>query len=171
MMGELTTTPNVTGERRMSGAATAGLFAAATAGSRKGDGRRTVAGGALGDDDGRGGCDGDDRDANVEVNARANARGERATVGSARECDGVSDTDDVIRENAHRWRPTSATTIDDVAGDDGETEVFGDERATLRRGVHGEKRKEAPDASERETFGGFGNASDGNFGASALEFK
>ena len=83
----------------------------------------------------------------------------------------VSDTDDVIRENAHRWRPTSSTTIDDVAGDDGETEVFGDERATLRRGVYGEKRKEAPDASERETFGGFGNASDGNFGASALEFK
>lgn len=102
---------------------------------------------------------------------RERTRGERATVGSARECDGVSDTDDVIRENAHRWRPTSATTIDDVAGDDGETEVFGDERATLRRGVHGEKRKEAPDASERETFGGFGNASDGNFGASALEFK
>jgi hypothetical protein len=102
---------------------------------------------------------------------RERMRGERATVGSARERDGVSDTDDVIRENAHRWRPTSATTIDDVAGDDGETEVFGDERATLRRGVHGEKRKEAPDASERETFGGFGNASDGNFGASALEFK
>jgi len=99
-----------------------------------------------------------------------NARGERATIGSAR-ARWVSDTDDVIRENAHRWRPTSSTTIDDVAGDDGETEVFGDERATLRRGVHGEKRKEAPDASERETFGGFGNASDGNFGASALEFK
>jgi len=99
-----------------------------------------------------------------------NARGERATIGSAR-ARWVSDTDDVIRENAHRWRPTSSTTIDDVAGDDGETEVFGDERATLRRGVYGEKRKEAPDASERETFGGFGNASDGNFGASALEFK
>jgi len=77
-MGELTTTPNVTGERRMSGAATAGLFAAATAGSRKGDGRRTVAGGALGDDDGRGGCDGDERDANVE------ASGERTREGNGR---------------------------------------------------------------------------------------
>lgn len=148
----------------MSGAATAGLFAAATAGSRKGDGRRTVAGGALGDDDGRGGCDGDERD------ARADARGTGDDWKRAR-MRWVSDTDDVIRENAHRWRPTSSTTIDDVAGDDGETEVFGDERATLRRGVYGEKRKEAPDASERETFGGFGNASDGNFGASALEFK
>ena len=52
--GELTTTPNVTTTDRRLSAATAGLFAAATAGSRKGDGRRTMGGGTVDDESARG---------------------------------------------------------------------------------------------------------------------
>lgn len=73
-------------------AATAGLFAAATAGSRKGDGRRTIGGAAVDDESARGTCDDDDDEMRDCIGAQF--RGELTTATNARARRKRGDTDD-----------------------------------------------------------------------------